>query len=65
MTGNKRFIIDVEETHQENAVWEYDDELDDYDFVCYEDDSDSLVGKLNKLADENKELKAKLKELQE
>lgn len=65
MTEKRYFIIDVEETHQENAVWEYDDKLDDYDFVCFEDDSDNLVMKLNELAKVNKELKEEIGELED
>ena len=57
MTEKRYFIVDVDETYQENAVWQYDDKLDEYDFVCFEDDSDKLVMKLNEFAEENKELK--------
>lgn len=39
--NEKRFIIDVEEEFQENAVF-FGDE-----FLCFEDDSESLVSKLN------------------
>lgn len=54
----KHFTIDIEETHQKNAIWEFDKSIDDYQFVCWEGDCDSLVGKLNELADENKQLKS-------
>ena len=51
MTDGKQFIIDVEEGHQENGVFEYNEKLDDYEFVCFEDDSDRLVAKLNEQSD--------------
>ena len=51
MTANKRFIIDVEETTQENALFE------NGKFVCFEDDTDEYLKKINELADENEQLK--------
>lgn len=65
MTEKRYFIVDVEETHQENAVWQYNDKLDDYDFVCFEDDSDKLIMKLNEFAEENKELKEENEQLEQ
>ena len=47
----KRFIIDVEEITQENAVFE------DGNCYCFEDDSEALVERLNQYADENEQLK--------
>lgn len=41
MMNEKRFIIDVEDEFQENAVF-FGEE-----FLCFEDDSESLVRKLN------------------
>lgn len=48
MTENNpnRFIIDVEETTQENAVFELGN------FVCFADDTDSLVDRLNEISRE-------------
>lgn len=54
MRKSKRFIIDVEEEYQENAVF-FGEE-----FLCFEDDSESLVSKLNELKEENERLKNKL-----
>ena len=54
MTMNKRFTIDVEETTQENALFENDK------FVCFEDDTDEYLKKINELADENEGLKQEL-----
>lgn len=53
----KRFIIDVEDEFQENAVF-FGDE-----FICFEDDSESLVEKLNELSEENRKLKTQLKQV--
>lgn len=50
MTG-KRFTIDVEETTQENALFENDK------FVCFEDDTDEYLKKINEMSDENEQLK--------
>ena len=47
----KRFIIDVEEITQENAVFE------EGNCYCFEDDSEALVERLNQYADENEQLK--------
>ena len=58
MTVNKRFIIDVEETTQENALFE------NGKFVCFEDDTDEYLEKINELADENEQLKHRIKKLQ-
>lgn len=57
MTENKRFIIDVEELAHENAIFEYDTNSDDYDFVCYEDDFDNILKRMNELSEENEKLK--------
>lgn len=57
MTENKRFIIDVEELAHENAIFEYDTNSDDYDFVCYEDDFDNILKRMNELSEENEQLK--------
>ena len=54
MTG-KRFTIDVEENTQENALFEDDK------FVCFEDDTDEYLKKINEMSDENEQL-AKEKE---
>lgn len=51
MTENKRFIIDVEETTQENALFE------NGKFVCFEDDTDEYLKKINEMSDENEQLK--------
>lgn len=51
MTENKRFTIDVEETTQENALFENDK------FVCFEDDTDEYLKKINEISDENEQLK--------
>lgn len=56
MTANKRFIIDVEETTQENALFE------NGKFVCFEDDTDEYLKKINELADGNERLKEQLQE---
>ena len=45
MTG-KRFTIDVE---TENVVYAY---FENDNFLCYEDDYDSILQKMNDLADE-------------
>ena len=57
MTG-KRFTIDVEENTQENALFEDDK------FVCFEDDTDEYLKKINEMSDENEELKSKNRGLQ-
>ena len=64
MTQNKRFIIDVAEPYHENAFFEYNESLDDYDFVCLEDDFDEILKKFNSLGKENQELKKKLNDKQ-
>ena len=46
MTGNNRFMIDVEPEFYENAVFDLGN------FVCFADDSDRLVEKLNELSAE-------------
>ena len=46
LNNQNRFIIDVEETTQENAVFEFGN------FVCFADDTDSLVDKLNEISGE-------------
>ena len=51
----KRFTIDVEENTQENALFEDDK------FVCFEDDTDEYLKKINEMLDENEQL-AKEKE---
>ena len=62
MRKSKRFIIDVEEEYQENAVF-FGEE-----FLCFEDDSESLVSKLNEqqttikqLEEENDDLRFALR----
>lgn len=55
----KRFTIDVEETHDENA-W-----FDNGEFVCFEDDFDELLKKMNELADEKEQIKHTIKEAYE
>ena len=47
---NKQFEIDIEETTQENAVFQGDD------FLCYTNDIETLVDKLNELNNENEYL---------
>jgi len=54
MTG-KRFTIDVEENTQENALFEEDK------FVCFEDDTDEYLKKINEMSDENEQLAKELK----
>ena len=49
----KKFIIDVDENTRENAVFYGDD------FVCFEDDIDSLLEKLNELNSEVVTLRVK------
>ena len=49
----KKFIIDVDENTQEKAVYYGDD------FVCFEDDIDSLLTKLNELNGEVATLRVK------
>ena len=55
MRKSKRFIIDVEEEYQENAVF-FGEE-----FLCFEDDSESLVSKLN---EQQATIKSKDKQLE-
>lgn len=47
----KRFEIDVEGTTQENALFKGDE------FICYADDVETIIEKLNELNDENETLK--------
>lgn len=47
----KRFTIDVETENYENAYFENDK------FLCYEDDYDAILNRLNELAEENEQLK--------
>ena len=51
----KRFTIDVEETTQENALFE------NGKFVCFEDDTDEYLKKINEMSDENEQLKIRNK----
>ena len=51
----ERFVIGVESEFQENAVFKGDE------FICFEDDSECLVGLLNKQDKENKILREMLK----
>ena len=51
MTDNKRFTIDVETENFENAYFEDDK------FLCYEDDYDAILNRLNELAEENIKIK--------
>lgn len=46
----KRFEIDVEKTTQENALFKGDE------FICYADDVETIIEKLNELNDENEQL---------
>ena len=48
----KRFTIDVETENYENAYFENDK------FLCYEDDYDAILKRLNELAEENQDNKA-------
>ena len=57
MTENKRFTIDVETENYENAYFEDDK------FLCYEDDYDAILNRLNELAEENQQLKQQRVEL--
>lgn len=50
----KRFTIDVETENYENAYFENDK------FLCYEDDYDAILNRLNELNEENEWLKSKL-----
>ena len=52
----KRFTIDVETENYENAYFENDK------FLCYEDDYDTILKRLNELAEENKGLKQEVQE---
>lgn len=47
----ERFEIDVEGTTQENALFQGDE------FLCYADDVEAIIEKLNELNDENERLK--------
>ena len=58
MTENKRFTIDVETENYENAYFEDDK------FLCYEDDYDAILNRLNELAEENKQLQNEIARLQ-
>lgn len=57
MTANKRFTINVETENYENAYFEDDK------FLCYEDDYDAILNRLNELAEENLSLKEKEKDM--
>ena len=50
----KRFTIDVETENYENAYFENDK------FLCYEDDYDAILKRLNELAEENQQIKQRL-----
>ena len=49
--NEKRFTIDVEETTQENALFE------NGKFVCFEDDTDEYLKKINEMSDKIVQLK--------
>ena len=53
----KQFTIDVETENYENAYFENDK------FLCYEDDYDAILNRLNELAEENEQLKKENYEL--
>ena len=53
----KHFTIDVEENTQENALFEDDK------FVCFEDDTDEYLKKINEMSDENEQLKQQLSDI--
>lgn len=54
----KRFEIDVEGTTQENALFKADE------FICYADDVETIIEKLNELNNENEYLIKKRGELE-
>lgn len=54
----ERFEIDVEGTTQENALFKGDE------FICYADDIETIIEKLNELNDENEHLIRKRGELE-
>ena len=55
----KKFTIDVEETTQENALFEDDK------FVCFEGDTDEYLKKINEMSDEIEQLKEQNQRLSE
>ena len=57
--AEKRFTIDVETENYENAYFEDDK------FLCYEDDYDAILKRLNELYEENEWLKNKIDVLED
>lgn len=55
----KKFTIDVEETTQENALFEDDK------FVCFEGDTDEYLKKINEMSNEIEQLKEQNQRLSE
>ena len=59
MSTEKRFTIDVETENYENAYFEDDK------FLCYEDDYDAILNRLNEISSENKKLEKENLDLSE